>query len=94
MRFPFTTRKCDSPDYFGADRRYIEAQLPHIGDLLRPTLAEVKLAARGHRRSRAVPTPALSKELAGLVAPEQRLIDLVGLPETHGLPCVVDGLCW
>ena len=76
----------------GANRRYIEAQLPHIGDLLRPTLEEVvrdaDVIVLGLSHT------SLSKALAAVVKPEQRLIDLVGLPKDHGLRCLVDGLCW
>jgi GDP-mannose 6-dehydrogenase len=76
----------------GANKRYLETHLPHIGDLLEPELdavidesdvlvlgqagASVEAALR--RRSRA----------------DQVIVDLVRLANRDGVAARVEGLCW
>ncbi|THF61626.1 nucleotide sugar dehydrogenase [Pseudothauera rhizosphaerae] len=76
----------------GANRRFIETQLPHIGDLLKPDLhaiideAEVLVVG--------VSSPAIFDALATRARPEQKVLDLVNLPGPGTLRAQVEGLCW
>ncbi|ANQ86429.1 GDP-mannose 6-dehydrogenase [Azoarcus olearius] len=76
----------------GANRRFIETQLPHIGELLKPELdavigeAEVLIVG--------VSSPAIFDALATHSRPEQKVLDLVRLPNPQALRAEVEGLCW
>lgn len=76
----------------GANRRFIESALPHIGDLLKPNLAQViagaELVVVGAGGA------ALCDGLATHLRPEQRVLDLVHLPNAGALRAPVEGLCW
>lgn len=76
----------------GANRRFIETQLPHIGDLLKPDLdaiiAEADMLIVG------VSNPAIFDALATHARPEQKVLDLVNLPKGTALRAQVEGLCW
>jgi len=76
----------------GANRRFIETQLPHIGDLLKPDLdaiiAEADMLIVG------VSNPAIFDALATHARPEQKVLDLVNLPKGMALRAQVEGLCW
>jgi GDP-mannose 6-dehydrogenase len=76
----------------GANRRYIEQHLPHIGQLLQPKIervigdAEVLVVG--------IITPDIAAALAEQLRPEQTVIDLVRLPNRDALRAQVQGLCW
>jgi GDP-mannose 6-dehydrogenase len=76
----------------GANKRFIERHLPHIGNLIEPDLgqvveqSDVLVAALSDRRAIA--------ELRERVRRDQLLIDLVRVPEPASWPCTVRGLCW
>ena len=76
----------------GANRRFIEQHIPHIGALLRPELASVvadsQILVVGSNDRR------VAEELRGLVRSDQRVIDLASTPELKALRCPVEGLCW
>jgi len=38
--------------------------------------------------------PRAMEALLSRARPDQLVIDLVGLPESHRLPCRFEGLCW
>jgi len=75
----------------GANRRYIEQHLPHIGQLVRAdidsVIAESQVLVVG------LSTPDVARALARAVRPEQTVIDLVKLP-AGTLAATVQGLCW
>jgi GDP-mannose 6-dehydrogenase len=76
----------------GANRRYIEQHLPHIGQLVRPDIEAVI-------RESEVLVVGLSGEavttaLGRFTRPDQHVVDLVGLPRSVALAATVDGLCW
>jgi GDP-mannose 6-dehydrogenase len=76
----------------GANRRFIELHVPHLGELMRETLADVVaecdvlVVGLGGREVR----EALEKH----VTEGHRVLDLVGLPNAAALRGRVDGLCW
>jgi GDP-mannose 6-dehydrogenase len=76
----------------GANRRYIETHLPHIGDLLNPDLgavitgSEVLVVGLSH--------PAVLDALAAQGRAEQTVIDLVRLPNAEAIAAHIEGLCW
>ena len=76
----------------GANRRFIETRLPHLGRLLHAEMAEVIEAAE-------VVVVGLSgpEVQAGLVRhcrPDQLVLDLVHLADRNGIRAQVQGLCW
>jgi GDP-mannose 6-dehydrogenase len=75
----------------GANRRFIDAHLPHIGELIRPNIAE---AVKGADVIVVGTTnPAVLAELAAVAAPPQRILDVVRVPaDMFAVP--VEGLCW
>jgi GDP-mannose 6-dehydrogenase len=76
----------------GANRRFIEQHIPHIGALLRADLesvvadSDVLLVGLDDKR--------LVAELRRLVRPDHLVLDLVRLPELADLPASVEGLSW
>ncbi len=76
----------------GANRRYIEHTLPHIGELLRAELAEV--IAEAEVLVVGISGPEIVDALATLCRPDQLLLDLVRLPEGTSIAARVEGLCW
>lgn len=76
----------------GANRRFIEQHIPHIGALLRADLesvvaeSDVLLVGLDDKR--------LAAELRRLVRPDHLVLDLVRLPELADLPASVEGLSW
>ncbi len=76
----------------GANRRYIEQHLPHIGELLQADLASV--VAASDCLVVGLSTPAVADRLAALVRPDQTVIDLVNLPNRAAIAGRVVGLCW
>lgn len=76
----------------GANRRYIEYHIPHIGNLLRSDLPEVldhaNVVILGSSDS------LVQAELRTLLRPSHRLLDLVAMKDAENLPCLYEGLCW
>jgi GDP-mannose 6-dehydrogenase len=76
----------------GANRSYIDANIPHLGSLLSPSIeamidpSEVILV--GLQQS------ALNEALQARVRPDQYLLDLVNLPNRDLLRCRYEGICW
>lgn len=76
----------------GANRRFIETQLPHIGDLLKEDLADVIVNA--DVLIVGVANPLIVDALATHVRPDQYVLDLVNLPNVGMIGARVEGLCW
>lgn len=76
----------------GANRRFIETQLPHIGDLLKPDLDSI--IAESEVLIVGVSNPAIFDALATHARPGQKVLDLVNLPNGQALRAEVEGLCW
>jgi GDP-mannose 6-dehydrogenase len=76
----------------GANRRFIEQHVPHIGSLIRSDVgavisaSDVLLVGLVNART--------AEALAANVRPDQVVIDLVGLPNRHQLSGQYQGLCW
>jgi GDP-mannose 6-dehydrogenase len=76
----------------GANRRFIEQHLPHIGSLLRATIeavineSDVLVVGLNERR--------VFDALKRHVRKGQIVVDLVNVPDRNSLPASVEGLCW
>jgi GDP-mannose 6-dehydrogenase len=76
----------------GANRRFIEQHLPHIGSLLRADIeavineSEVLVVGLNERRA----FDALKRH----VRKDQLVLDLVNVPDRASLPVAIEGLCW
>lgn len=76
----------------GANKRFIEQHIPHIGALLRSSLqevvdyAELLVLGTGDKQMHA--------DLKPRLRPHHRLIDLAPMEDVTGLPCHYEGLCW
>ena len=76
----------------GANRRFIEQHLPHIGSLLRSDIetvigeSDVLVVGLNERR--------IFEALKRQVRKDQIVLDLVNVPERNALPAAVEGLCW
>jgi GDP-mannose 6-dehydrogenase len=76
----------------GANRRFIEQHIPHIGSLLRSDIKEVVAASD-------ILVVGLSDSgvlgaLRETVRPDQLVLDLVSIPNPENLGAEVAGLCW
>ena len=76
----------------GANRRFIETHVPHIGELLRPQLADV--VAGADLVVLGLSTPSLLTELQTLLTDDQRVLDLVGVSPATRMRGQWQGLCW
>jgi len=76
----------------GANKRYIDEHIPHLGELLRPSLP--KVVTHGDILILGSSDPLVHAELKTLLQPHHRLIDLALMEDVTGLPCVYEGLCW
>ena len=76
----------------GANRRYIEMHLPHIGQLLRAEISEVILES--DVLVVGLSGQGVADSLAVHSRPDQVLIDLVNLPNREAICAKVEGLCW
>ena len=76
----------------GANRRYIETHLPHIGQLLRADIAEV--IAESEVLVVGLAGAVVSKALATQCRSDQLVLDLVNLPNQTAIRARVEGLCW
>jgi GDP-mannose 6-dehydrogenase len=75
----------------GSNRQYIEEVIPHIGSLLSAELAEVLRDAEVV----VIGTKIEKSELANLLTPSQRVIDLVNLdPNRRPEAASYEGICW
>jgi GDP-mannose 6-dehydrogenase len=76
----------------GANRSYIDANIPHLGELLCTSIEEMidpsEVLLVGLQQS------ALNEALQARVRPDQYLIDLVNLPNRDLLRCRYEGVCW
>jgi GDP-mannose 6-dehydrogenase len=76
----------------GANRSYIDANIPHLGSLLCATIEEMidpsDVILVGLQQS------VLNDALQARVRTEQHLIDLVNLPNRDLLRCQYEGACW
>jgi GDP-mannose 6-dehydrogenase len=76
----------------GANRNYIDANLPHVGSLLCADIASMidpsDVILVGLQQA------ALNDALQARVRPEQTVIDLVNLPNRDLLRCRYEGVCW
>lgn len=76
----------------GANRRFIETHLPHLGDVLRGNIqeviddSEVLIVGLSH--------PSVCDALAVHARQDQQVLDLVNLPNRSDIRASVDGLCW
>jgi GDP-mannose 6-dehydrogenase len=76
----------------GANRRFIDSHLPHIGRLLRPDIGEV--IGQSDAIVVGLATAEVCKALHGLTREEQVVVDLVRLPRGIEMPARYVGLCW
>ena len=76
----------------GANRRYIENHLPHIGDLLSADIAEV--IAKSDVLVLGLDDEATQHALAQHCRAEQTVIDLVHVRNRGDIAATVTGLCW
>lgn len=76
----------------GANKKFIETHVPHIGDLLHDRIED--LVAQCDVIVIAMPDERAIETLRRNVRPDQLVIDLVGLQKRASLPCRVEGLCW
>lgn len=76
----------------GANRRFIETHLPHLGDVLCGNIqevidgSEVLIVGLSHA--------AVCDALASHTCEDQLVLDLVNLPNRSDIRASVDGLCW
>ena len=76
----------------GANRRYIDAHLPHIGKLLRAELADV--IKESEVLVVGLSGPEILEELSQFCEPGQVLLDLVHIGNCSEIRAEVQGLCW
>jgi GDP-mannose 6-dehydrogenase len=76
----------------GANRSYIDANIPHLASLLCSDMAEMlepsEVILVGLQQ------PALNENLQARVRPDHHVIDLVNLPNRDLLRCRYEGICW
>jgi GDP-mannose 6-dehydrogenase len=76
----------------GANKRYIEAVIPHIATLMCPSItetirdAEVVLIGSVY--------PQLAEQLTQMLRADQIVLDLVNLPGRDRMPGIYRGICW
>ena len=76
----------------GANRRYIQQHVPHLGDLMREDLPEV--LAECDVLVVGIATKEIFAALEQHVTEEHYLLDLVGIPDSVALRGHIEGLCW
>lgn len=76
----------------GANRRYIETHLPHIGELLQADINEVIDGAEVLIVG--LNSAAVADTLAARVRKDQLVIDLVNLANPTAFGAKIEGLCW
>ena len=82
----------DLSNLLGANRRFIERHVPHIGSLIRSDIAEViagsDVLVVGQKDPQAI------ARLIELARPEQIVVDLIRLEGRERLRARYEGLCW
>ncbi len=76
----------------GANRRFIEQHVPHIGELMQGDLAAV--IAESDLLIVGLSDAGLLEALRAQARPDQQVLDLVNIPGRAQWPCPVEGLCW
>jgi GDP-mannose 6-dehydrogenase len=76
----------------GANKRFIEAHLPHIGSLIRADIGDVVAGTDVLVVGLADAT--ILVRLRDAVRADQTVIDLANIPRAADWPCEVEGLCW
>jgi GDP-mannose 6-dehydrogenase len=76
----------------GANRRFIEERVPHIGSLIRSDLAAV--IAESEVLVVGLTDAQIATALETKTRPDQVVIDLARLPNGDRLPARYEGLCW
>ena len=76
----------------GANRRFIEQHLPHIGDLLQPELEDV--IRNAEVLIVGVANKTVVEGLKQHARADQVVIDLANLPDAGAIKAQVEGLCW
>jgi GDP-mannose 6-dehydrogenase len=76
----------------GANRRFIEQHLPHIGLLLRPNIQTV--IEESDVLVVGLNGTAISDALKRYTRKAQVVLDLVNIADREDLPSCVEGLCW
>jgi GDP-mannose 6-dehydrogenase len=76
----------------GANKRFIELHLPHIGSLIRGDIREVVDGSDLLIVSLA--DAAVFEQLRNAVRKDQVIIDLARIPDAGKWACAVEGLCW
>jgi len=76
----------------GANRRYIEQHLPHIGQLVRADMGSV--IADSDMVVVGLSGAAIEEQLAAHLRADQKVLDLVNLSNADKLAATVQGLCW
>ena len=76
----------------GANKRYIEHSIPHIGNLMSQDCAEV--VAHGEVVLLGLLNEETRAALGANLRPDQRVVDLAGLPPDATAPAGHEGICW
>jgi GDP-mannose 6-dehydrogenase len=76
----------------GANKRFIEQHLPHIGTLIRSTIGEV--VANSEVLVVGTSDLAIIDQLRTAVRKDHLIVDLASIPDPSHWPCTIDGLCW
>ena len=76
----------------GANRRYIEDKLPHIGRLLTEDMSA--LLGNSELLVVGLSDPALVEQVVAQASPAQTVLDLVGIPQGERLQAAYRGMCW
>src|SRR5207247_9600106 len=76
----------------GANRRYIEESIPHIGSLMSDDLA--KLVDEAHVLVVGLGTETVLATLSSRLRPDHFVLDLVNLPGRQALSGTYRGICW
>jgi GDP-mannose 6-dehydrogenase len=76
----------------GANKRFIEQHLPHIGNLIHADIGEV--VARSDVLIVSLSDPNVFEQLRTTVRGDHIVIDLARIPEPAQWPCTIEGLCW
>ena len=76
----------------GANRRYIDAHLPHIGQLLTPQIEQV--IEQSEVLVVGIAGGAVVEALVRHCRADHTVLDLVNLGPQPGIAALVEGLCW
>lgn len=76
----------------GANKRFIEQHLPHIGKLIHSDIGEV--VSQSDVLIVSLSDASVFDALRSRVGRDQLVLDLVRMPDPEAWPCKVEGLCW